>query len=144
VEFACNSGHLREVTTAPGQAAGPDLVERGVLLLRLRQMMILTLVVWPTFGVLDWYVATFMDGGRLWVYVVLRLGGLVPAALTLLRCHLRPAPSVRALTFYNDVVFTSIFQAKEREREGAPLVVVRPQDFFEQIGGRLQDPAHQR
>lgn len=74
---------------------------------RLRRLLVLAVVFWPLFGLLDWMVVTFIQPGRLWVYWALRVVGTIPFASLLVRLHKSPPPSPRVLMFWDMFAYTA-------------------------------------
>jgi len=76
--------------------------------LRMRKASIIGLVVWPLFGLVDWFVVSYVHAGRLWYYLVLRAIGMLWIGLGAARLHTRPLPSPRLLRFLDVGVFTAL------------------------------------
>jgi tRNA A-37 threonylcarbamoyl transferase component Bud32 len=88
---------------------GEEAIEReehAGNVLRLRKVAGVGLVAWPLFGLVDWFIVTFVQSGRLWFYWTLRGIGLVLIACAALRIFARPPPSPRMLRFLDTLVFT--------------------------------------
>jgi serine/threonine-protein kinase len=64
--------------------------------LRLRRACAVGVVVWPAFALIDWFLVTFVQPGRLWFYLVLRAIGLVPLGIAVLVIYGKrmPTPAV--------------------------------------------------
>jgi eukaryotic-like serine/threonine-protein kinase len=75
---------------------GANTVERDEHVhnvLRLRRGAIVGLIAWPLFGLVDWYVVEFVEPGRLWFYLGLRLVGLLLMLGAVLTVYARRMPS---------------------------------------------------
>jgi hypothetical protein len=66
------------------------------------------------FGLTDWFIVSYVEPGRPWVYVAIRAIGVMLIGAVVLRLHLQPLPSpgaVRAieiLTFVGMTVLVSL------------------------------------
>jgi serine/threonine-protein kinase len=76
-----------------GQTA--DAVERNEhasMVLRLRRACAVGVVAWPAFGLVDWFVVSFVHPGRLWLYLALRAAGLLPLLVSVVVMYGRRTP----------------------------------------------------
>ena len=65
--------------------------------LRLRRAAAVAVVAWPSFALVDWFLVTFVQPGRLWFYLVLRAIGLIPILAAVLIVYARRMPTPRML-----------------------------------------------
>ncbi|HYU15557.1 MAG TPA: serine/threonine-protein kinase, partial [Candidatus Acidoferrum sp.] len=66
--------------------------EHVSMVLRLRRACAVGVVAWPAFGLVDWFIVTFVQPGRLWLYLALRALGLVPLLLCVVVMYGRRLP----------------------------------------------------
>ena len=82
--------------------------ERAGDILRLRRAMLIGLVAWPLFGLLDWFVVSFVQSGELWFYLGLRGVGLLLLLAAAIRLFTPPAPSALMLHLLDTGIFTAL------------------------------------
>ena len=75
--------------------------------LRMRKAAAIAVVVWPVFAVVDWFIASYVEPGRLWLYLLLRAIGLVALLVAVVRVYSARAPSPRALRVIDVFICTS-------------------------------------
>jgi serine/threonine-protein kinase len=62
-------------------------------LYRVRRSMVVAVLAWPAFGLLDWFICSFVSPGRLWFYLALRALGLVVLLVAALQIYAKKPPS---------------------------------------------------
>ncbi len=67
--------------------------EHSDRLQRLRRAMVIAVLAWPAFGLLDWFIVSFVAPGRLWFYLALRAIGLVVLLVAVIQIYAKKAPS---------------------------------------------------
>lgn len=85
----------------------PDSVARDehvANVLRLRKGGAIAVVSWPLFGVVDWFIASYVHPGRLWFYLLLRAIGLAFLLFGVLRIYASRLPSPSGLRVVDAVV----------------------------------------
>ena len=65
------------------------------MVLRLRRACAVGVVAWPAFGLVDWFVVSFVHPGRLWLCLALRAAGLLPLLLSVVVMYGRRMPGPR-------------------------------------------------
>jgi len=85
-----------------------EQAEHAASVLRLRKVAVIGLVTWPLFGLVDWFVVSFVQSGRLWYYLTLRAIGLFWLGLAAFRIYRRRMPSPGMLRFMDVSVFTAL------------------------------------
>ncbi|MCP4444114.1 MAG: serine/threonine protein kinase, partial [Myxococcales bacterium] len=71
---------------------------------RFRRAATIAVVAWPFFGLVDWFIVSFVSPGRLWFYLSLRALGLVALLVTVLQTFGKREPSSRRLRVIDAVV----------------------------------------
>ena len=87
-------------TVHPGaeiRTGGGKTEEYQDRLRRLRRAVVIAVLAWPTFGLLDWFIVSFVSPGRLWFYLTLRAIGLLVLLIAVLQIFAQKAPSSRRL-----------------------------------------------
>ncbi len=62
------------------------------MVLRLRRACAVGVVAWPAFGLVNWFVVSFVHPGRLWLYLALRAAGLLPLLISVVVTYGRRTP----------------------------------------------------
>jgi eukaryotic-like serine/threonine-protein kinase len=75
---------------------------------RMRKMALLGAIAWPLFGLSDWFIASHLHAGRLWVYLWVRAIGLALILFASLLLNRRPPPSPRLLRFLDVAIFAGV------------------------------------
>jgi len=87
-----------ELSRSLGQTGGAlERDEHASMVLRLRRACTVGVVAWPAFGLVDWFVVTFVHPGRLWLYLALRAAGLLPLLLSVVVMYGRRMPGPRVV-----------------------------------------------
>jgi serine/threonine-protein kinase len=73
---------------------------------RTRRTMLLGLLIWYAFAIIDYLIARWIVPGTLWWNIGLRFGGGVPIVLFVAWVHRDPPPSPTALRRFDDTVYT--------------------------------------
>jgi len=77
--------------------------EQFSTVLRLRRACAVGVVAWPAFGLVDWFVVTYVHPGRLWLYLAARAAGLLPLLVSVMVMYGRRTPGA-ALIRWTDAV----------------------------------------
>lgn len=85
-----------------------DRAEHHAHVVRLRRAALVGVVLWPLFGVLDWYIVTFVYPGRLWWFLLMRVIGLVALGIGVLVTYSPRPPGPRTLAFFEWWIVTSL------------------------------------
>ncbi len=75
---------------------------------RLRKAVVIAVLAWPVFGLLDWFIVSFVAPGRLWFYLTLRAIGLVILLVAVLQIYAKKAPSSLRLRVLDCVTGASL------------------------------------
>lgn len=94
-----------DATTSPPFRPGLDEAEHRANLMRLRRVMPLATLIWVSFLPVDYLMASQVEPGPLWIYVLLRMMVLPPAAYLAVRVRQKPPLSVRFLRRYGVALF---------------------------------------
>jgi tRNA A-37 threonylcarbamoyl transferase component Bud32 len=86
----------------------PDSEEHTANVLSLRRAAKIGVVAWPLFGIADWLIVTFIQPGRLWLFLLLRVIGLAVILVSTLRLHARTMPSPGALRVLDTFTFIAL------------------------------------
>ncbi|MEM9194719.1 MAG: serine/threonine-protein kinase [Myxococcota bacterium] len=76
----------------PSQLRTLDQSEHLARVVRMRKVAMFALFAWPLFGLVDWFIVSFVHPGRLWFYLLCRALGLVVLVPAAIRIYLEPAP----------------------------------------------------
>ena len=85
----------------------PDAVARDehvANVLRLRKGSAIAVVAWPLFGVVDWFIASWVHPGRLWFFLLLRAIGLAILLFGVLRIYASRLPGPTGLRIVDTLV----------------------------------------
>jgi serine/threonine-protein kinase len=83
-------------TVQPGaeiNTSSAKVEETSDRLQRLRKAVIIAVLAWPVFGLVDWFIVSFVAHGRLWFYLTLRAIGLVILLVAVLQIYAKKTPS---------------------------------------------------
>ncbi len=75
---------------------------------RFRRAATIAVIAWPLFGLVDWYIVSFIESGRLWVYLTLRAIGLLALSIAVLQTFGKSEPSSRRLRVIDAIVSTAL------------------------------------
>lgn len=67
--------------------------EHSDRLQRIRRAVVIAVLAWPVFGLLDWFIVSFVAPGRLWFYLTLRAIGLVILLVAVIQIYSKKTPS---------------------------------------------------
>ena len=67
--------------------------EHSDRLRRLRRAAVIAVLAWPVFGLVDWFIVSFVAPGRLWFYLALRAMGLVVLLVAVMQIYAKKTPS---------------------------------------------------
>lgn len=67
--------------------------ENADRLQRLRKAAVIAVLAWPVFGLVDWFIVSYVSPGRLWFYLALRAIGLVILLVAVVQIYAKKAPS---------------------------------------------------
>ncbi|MBW2733794.1 MAG: serine/threonine protein kinase [Deltaproteobacteria bacterium] len=99
-EVVVDASHLAEQDIAHS--------EHVATVLRLRRLSVIGLVGWVLFGFVDIFVLTLVHPGRWWVYLLVRVMGLLVLGFAALRLSHQPSPSIRQLRWIDMGAFLAI------------------------------------
>jgi eukaryotic-like serine/threonine-protein kinase len=88
-----------------------DAVERDehvAAVLRLRRVCCAAVILWPLFGLLDWFIVEHVHPGRLWFFLLLRAIGLVALGVGVLFMFGPRLPGPRVVAWVEPLVTTTL------------------------------------
>ena len=71
---------------------------------RVRRALTIAVIAWPFFGLVDWYIVSFVAPGRLWFYLSLRAIGLLALLVTVTQTFGGKEPTSKALRFIDAAI----------------------------------------
>jgi serine/threonine-protein kinase len=75
--------------------------------LRMRKATAIAVVAWPLFAVVDWFITSYVEPGRLWLYLLLRAAGMLALLVAVVRVYSARTPSARELRVLDVFICTT-------------------------------------